>query len=45
MRIESSYLLIEQKRAKIVYIAADVDPIETVVFLPLYVKLWISLIL
>ena len=26
--------LIEQKRAKLVLIAADVDPIETVVFLP-----------
>lgn len=26
--------LIEQKRAKLVIIASDVDPIETVVFLP-----------
>ena len=26
--------LVEQKRAKLVLIAADVDPIETVVFLP-----------
>ena len=26
--------LVEQKRAKVVLIAADVDPIETVVFLP-----------
>ena len=30
--------LIEQKRAKIVLIAADVDPIETVVFLPTLCK-------
>ncbi len=27
-------VLVEQKRAKLVLIAADVDPIETVVFLP-----------
>ena len=30
--------LIEQKRAKMVLIAADVDPIETVVFLPTLCK-------
>ena len=30
--------LIEQKRAKLVLVAADVDPIETVVFLPLLCK-------
>ena len=30
--------LIEQKRAKLVLIAADVDPIETVVFLPTLCK-------
>jgi large subunit ribosomal protein L7Ae len=30
--------LVEQKRAKLVLIAADVDPIETVVFLPTLCK-------
>lgn len=37
--------LIEQKRAKLVLVAADVDPIETVVFFLHYAKLWIFLML